>query len=971
MGTDDAAFDEAADVPEAAATEGDPRIQLALLYRNLRTSPRGLTSLQVARRLVRYGPNELTRRHGRRWPGTLGRQFSHPLALLLAAAAVLAGVSGSPRLAVAISVVIVLNALFAFFQEIQAERAVEALAAYVPAQARVLRDGALVEVDAKSLVPGDVLVIEEGDRICADGRLIAGSIQVDLSMLNGESRPAARSAEFLDTAGALVEARDLVFSGTDCVGGEAQAIVTSTGMHTELGRIAALSQRVEKEESPLERQVKRVAWLIAAVAAGAALAFLPMGAAAGLSLAAATSFAIGLLVANVPEGLLPIITLALAVGVRDLARRGAVVKRLSAVETLGSTTVICIDKTGTLTENRMTATRVWVAGNEHPELVVPPGAWPDAPGTVRALLRTAVACTHLQASSATSGSGDPTELALHALAGALGEGQPAVERSARRRATFHFDPRAKRMSTVDEEADGTVAVHTKGAPEAVLPCCSRIATALGDTRELTAQDRREVLSAVGRYASQGLRVLAVARRVVEGGVPVRREDAERELCLLGLVSMVDPPRPEVAPAIMRAHRAGIRFHVVTGDNGLTAAAIARQVGIGGLGSPIVTGDELDTMDEDQLDELLGGGQEIVFARSSPEAKLRIADALRSQGEVVAMTGDGVNDAPALHRANIGVAMGRSGTDVAREAATMVLTDDNAATIVAAIEAGRRVFDNVRKFVLYIFTHAVPEVVPFLVFALSGGAIPLPLTVMQILAIDLGTDTLPALALSRERAEPGVMDRPPRSQREGVITRRMLVRSWGFMGVISAVLVMAGFFAVLIQAGWHPGAAIVEGTPLATAYRQATTVAWLGIVACQVGTAFAARTEWTSLRAIGVLSNRPLLLGIAVELAFALALVFVTPLHGWFATASLSAGQLAIVVPFPFVVWGADELRRWRIRRRSPGQGLRRIGAVVEAGPDRAAPRTAHPRPRSKKRRVAHRPAAAAPARTAPGSGTGR
>ncbi len=923
MGPDSNALDEvAADVPDQEAGEGqDPRIQLALLYRNLRSSPRGLSDLQAGRRLARYGPNELTRRQRRRWPGELARQVTHPLALLLAAAAVLAEVSGTTRLAVAILVVIVLNAAFAFVQELEAERAVEALAAYVPDRARAMRSGTVVEVDAKSLVPGDVMVIEEGDRICADGRLIEGSLQVDLSMLNGESRPATRSADLLDTSGSLLEARDLVFSGTACVGGEARALATSTGMHAELGRIASLSQRTGQQESPLERQVKRMARLIAAVAIGAGLAFLPMGAAAGLSLAAAATFAIGLLVANVPEGLLPIITLALAVGVRDLARRGAVVKRLSAVETLGSTTVICTDKTGTLTQNRMTVARLWVAGSD---LEVPPGAWRDAPAAVHALARTAVACTHLQASTTGNGSGDPTEVALLTLGDALGDGASTADRSKRRIATFHFDPTVKRMSTVDEEdeedeeADGIVAVHTKGAPETVLPCCSRLATADGGDRRLTARDRAEVLAAVGRYAGDGLRVLAVARRPVADGPPERREAAEADVCLLGLVAMIDPPRPEVAPALVRAHRAGIRFHVVTGDNGLTAAAIARQVGIGGPDAPIVTGGALDAMSDEELDHLLASGREIVFARSSPEAKLRIADALRARGEVVAMTGDGVNDAPALHRADIGVAMGRSGTDVAREAATMVLTDDNAATIVAAIEAGRRVFDNVRKFVVYIFTHAVPEVVPFLVFALSGGAIPLPLTVMQILAVDLGTDTLPALALSREPAEPGLMDRPPRSRKEGVITRGMLARSWGFMGVISAVLVMAGYFAVLLHAGWRPGAATGTGTRLHTAYQQATTVAWLGIVACQVGTALAARTEWASLRSIGVLTNRLLLLGIAVELGFAFTLIFAAPLHGLFGTASLSPGQLAIVVPFPFIVWGADELRRWRARRNRRG-----------------------------------------------------
>ena len=379
----------------------------------------------------------------------------------------------------------------------------------------------------------------------------------------------------------------------------------------------------------------------------------------------------------------------------------------------------------------------------------------------------------------------------------------------------------------------------------------------------------------------------------------------------------------------RAHRAGIRIHVVTGDNGTTAAEIARRVGIGTgpAGLVIVTGDALDAMSGPELDQLLLSGPEIVFARSSPEAKLRIADDLRSCGQVVAMTGDGVNDAPALRAADIGVAMGRSGTEVARQAATMVLTDDNIATVVDAVQEGRRVYDNVRKFILYIFTHAVPEVAPFLLFALSGGAIPLPLTVMQLLAIDLGTDTLPALALSRERAEPGIMERPPRPRSEGVIRPALLLRAWGFLGVISAVLVLAGFFIVLHAGGWHLHAATGAGTRLHHVYQQATTVAWLGIVACQVGTAFAARTDRVSLRSIGVTTNRLLLGAIAIELVFAAALIYLPFLHHLFGTAALSPAQLAVVVPYPFVVWGADEARRWVQRRRTTRQGTER-GAVA-------------------------------------------
>jgi len=888
----------------------DPLEPLEELFRDLRASAAGLSGREAARRLEVSGPNELVRRGGRRWPGELARQFTHPLALLLAAAAVLAWASGTPRLTVAIVAVILLNASFSFVQELQAERAVEALAAFLPERARVLRDGSRQEIEARLLVPGDILLIEEGERVCADARLMSGTVEVDMSTLTGESVPVIRSADDLDGRVPLLQARDLVFSGSECTGGEAQAVVTATGMGTELGRIAALSQRVGREESPLEHQVKRAARLIALVAVGAGLAFLPVGLAAGLSLAAAASFAIGLLVANVPEGLLPTITLALAVGVREMARRGALVKRLSAVETLGSTSVICTDKTGTLTRNRMRVTRAWTPDGET--------SLEDPASTSRTrlglLAQVAFACSTAELAGNGTSAGDPTEVALLELAAACGLDVSAGRRDAMRRALFRFDPRIKLMTTVDEQ-DGGLVANTKGAPEEVLARASRIRRG-PDEEPITDEDRAAAARAMDDYARQGLRVLAFGRRRLPAGstVPGQREDVERDLCLVGLVAMLDPARSEVPAAIRQVHRAGIRVHVVTGDNGLTAAAIARRIGIGSGGMRVVNGTELDAMTEHDLDDLLGSGSEVVFARSSPEAKLRIADALRAKGQVVAMTGDGVNDAPALRRADIGVAMGRSGTDVAREAATMVLVDDNFATIVAAVEAGRRVYDNVRKFICYIFTHAVPEVLPFLIFALAGGAVPLPLTVMQILAIDLGTDTLPALALSREPAEPGLMDRPPRPRRQGVISAGMLARAWGFLGVISATLIMAGFFLTLRHAGWHPGAPTGPGTPLHDAYRQATTVAWLGIVACQVGTAFAVRTDHASLWQVGLFSNKLLLGAIAVALAFAAALVYLPVMHALFGTASLSAGQLAIVAPFPFIVWGADEIRRALVRR---------------------------------------------------------
>jgi calcium-translocating P-type ATPase len=892
----------------------DPTERAGLLLRDLRASKDGLSQREAERRLVHYGPNELRRRGGRRWPRELAAQFTHPLALLLWAAAALAVIAGIEAVAIAIVVVIVLNAAFAFAQEMQAERAVEALQEFLPPHAEVLRDGTRAVVEASRLVPGDVLVVEEGARVSADARLLSGTLDLDMSALTGESEPVMRSADLVDHDMPLLQARDLVFSGTTCTGGEALALVYATGMRTELGRIAALSERVEREESPLEHQVRKVAWLIALIAVCLGIAFVPIGIfAAGLSLADSVVFAVGLLVGNVPEGLLPVITLALAVGVRDLVRRGAVVKRLSAVETLGSTTVICTDKTGTLTENRMHVTSVWTDAGE----VSLDGAPPPPGGPALRELATVMAlCNNAELVSGGEDAGDPTELAMLRLAGQLGGNTGHAARAAGRKREFHFDPALKLMSTVDER-DGGKWVDAKGAPESLVPLCDRILGASGDERPLSASEREELMGRVDAYARSGLRVLGMARRPLGAGEPVpdRREQAEAGLCFVGLVAMLDPPRAEVAEAVARCHEAGIRVIVVTGDHGLTAAAIARRVGIATDHPVVINGEELDKMAEPELDALLMGGGELIFARSSPEAKLRIADALRAHDEVVAMTGDGVNDAPALRRADIGVAMGRSGTDVAREAATMILTDDNFSTIVAAIEAGRRVYDNIRKFIFYIFAHATPEVVPFLVFALSGGAIPLPLTVIQLLSFDIGTETVPALALGREAAEPGLMKRRPRRRSESVVTGEMLRRAWLFLGLISAALAMAGFFWVLHRAGWSPGDDTGKGS-LHHAYREATTMTFLGMVACQIGTAFAARTDRASLRSIGVFSNRLLLWGIAFELVLAAVLIYVPAFQDLLGTEALGVDELLFVLPFPFIVWGADEVRRWVLRRRS-------------------------------------------------------
>ncbi|WP_233608313.1 cation-translocating P-type ATPase [Nocardia stercoris] len=575
----------------------------------------------------------------------------------------------------------------------------------------------------------------------------------------------------------------------------------------------------------------------------------------------------------------------------------------------------------------MTPVAIWTAAGRadlDPDRTSEPLA--DTPGG-QALGRIAVSCNNARLGAEPTG--DPTEVAILTAAAALGADIDVAHREALRHWQFHFDPELKLMSTVDVEPGGALAVRTKGAPEAVLRRCTHILDPDGQRVPLTAGRRAEIDKTVDSLAAEGLRVLALAERDPAGiSVPPRRRaDAERDLCLAGLIAMVDPPRPGVADSVAQCRAAGIRIIVITGDHPLTAAAVAERIGITGPHPRVVTGAEYADLAERQLATLIRDEPEVIFARATPEAKLHIAEALRADGHVVAVTGDGVNDAPALHSADIGVAMGKSGTDVAREAATMVLTDDDFSSIVVAVRSGRRIYDNVRKFILYIFAHATPEIAGFLVFALSGGLIPLPLTIMQLLAFDVGTETLPSLSLSREPAEPGIMTRPPRPRGEGVIRRPMLLRAWLFLGIMVAALELAGFFWVLHRAGWHPGAPVGPGAPLHHVYQQATTMTFLGMIAGQIGTAFAVRAQHTSLRAVGVLTNRYLLGAILAEVVLAAVFVYTPPFQALLGTAALPPAYLALLLPYPLVVWGADEAWRFVLRRHD----RMRIAATSGAG----------------------------------------
>jgi len=858
----------------------------------------GLSSAEAARRLAQVGPNTIAEARG---PSALRQflaKFTGLFALLLWAGAALALVAGMPQLSAAIVVVIIVNAVFSFVQEHRAEEAVAALRGMLPTLVRVRRDGEPTEIPGEEVVPGDVLLLAPGDRVAADADLLtATDLRVDESALTGESVPVAPEGR--------------VHAGTYVTAGAGEALVTETGMATRFGRVAALAQSTRRERSPLERELDRLTRVVAMFAVAIGVVFFVVAGFAGMGTTDRFVFAIGVTVALVPEGLLPTVTLSLAVATQRMARRNALVRRLSSVETLGATTVICTDKTGTLTENEMTVQRIWtpegwweVEGSGYePFGRFRTGGRIADPAPLAELLRAGLLCNDARLLHVEDGwrvLGDPTEAALVVAAekGGLRHEQEAA--GAPRLLELPFSSERKRMTTVHLAGDRRVA-YMKGAAEVVLP-----RTTSG------AQTLRAAARAEAEMEADALRVLALARRTLSPEDGEDAEDIERDLELLGLVGMIDPPRPQVPAAVRRCREAGIRIVMVTGDSGRTAEAIARRIGLVDAHPHVVTGPDLAALDDDALRRCLAERQ-VIFARIDPEQKLRLAQVLRAQGEVVAMTGDGVNDAPALKHADIGIAMGRGGTDVAKEAADLILVDDDFVSVVAAVEEGRAVYENIRRFAGYHFCSNVGELIPFLVWGVSGGAVPLPLVVMQVLAIDLGTDQIPAIALGTERAEPGTMSRPPRRRSEHLIDRAVATRVLGRIGPLEGLAAMSGFMFAFWLAGWRPW------DPLADAgetYLEATTMAMAGIVMAQVGAGMAWRTMHGSLRSLGLLSNRLLLAGIALEVAMVALLAYVPPLQDVFHTDDLTVWHWLFLALWPPVVLGADGPARALARRRS-------------------------------------------------------
>ncbi|MDI6781074.1 MAG: HAD-IC family P-type ATPase [bacterium] len=904
------------------------------IYQELNTGDNGLSIDVAKQRLEDYGHNELSRKKGTPLILRFLCNFTNLLALLMWAGSMLAFFIGMKEVGWTIIVVIVLNALFSFWQEFKAERAIEALTVLMPRQTRILRDGKEHIISSSDIVPGDITLFEEGDNIPADARLIEShELRVDNSIFSGESRPGYKMSEGFNLSEefAWTEIPNLVFAGTSVVSGTGKAVVIATGMATELGKIANLTQSVKEEPSPLQKEIDRLTKIIAVIAVSLGLIFFILGTfVAKLSYTAAAMFAIGIILGNVPEGLMPTVTLSLAVAVQRMSKRHVLVKKLSSVETLGSTDVICTDKTGTLTTSQVCVKKLWLNGKiiEVSGIGYEPSGEFSSNGkaaskdefeadnlhlfsTIGILCSTArlIAPGREKKEKYWNVLGDPTEGALLSFAVKAGldidktkDTFPLINR-------FPFESVRKRMSSIHQITTDRVRAFVKGSPRDVLSLSTSIV--YGDKIvPLSDDDREQIMTSLDTFAASGLRVLALAYRdyVHMEAIGETAEQIECNLTFVGLTAMHDPPRPEVADAIALCKKAGIRIVMITGDYEITALAIARQVGIvESQDVKVINGTTLTSISDEDLQELLK--DEVVFARVNPEHKFRIVNAFKEIGHIVAVTGDGVNDAPALKRADIGIAMGVRGTDVARDAADMILTDDNFASIVAGIEEGRAVFDNIRKFMTYIFAHLVPEVIPFCLYAIFR--IPFPITALQILAIDLGTETLPAIALGTEKIEEGLMNMPPRPKNKGLIDSSVLFRGYFFLGILSSIAVLAAYFWVLFKGGWSPGMQLETDDTLFTnpLHLHAMTMIFAGIVVMQIANVFACRTEFKSVFTKGLFSNRLIIWGIAFELVFIVALVYIPFFQKIFNTVPLTWADWGILFVFMIAIFFIEEGRK--------------------------------------------------------------
>lgn len=877
--------------------------------RSVSSTTQGLSPIEAERRFREYGPNRIEQVVRRPAALRLLSEFFRLFSLILWAAAALAFIAdryspgeGMANVAYALVAVIGVSGLFSFWQEYRIERTLAALQKLLPQTATGLRGGSIVELPVEQIVVGDILLLDQGDHVPADCRLIeAFRVAVDTATITGETASRSMTTEASAEEDPL-RSRNTLLAGTSIVSGRCKAVVFAIGRSTEFGRIAHLAQTAAVAPSPLQKQLVHLSRWIAILSVVVGLSFFAVGALVGVPVWQDILFSIGVIVAMVPEGLLPTLTLALVLAAQRMARLNVLVRQLTSVETLGFATVICTDKTGTLTENRMQARELLLGLQLYPVADVREiQALRERYGDLFVTAGTCHDLTKTRNGETDKLLGDPMEIALVDLARSVLPQLP----DSRRLDEIPFDSDRKRHSVVHETPQGRV-LYCKGALESVLPLCAKVTSEEG-IRALDSDTRAAIRVAEDRMALQGLRVIALASRIL--GPSAQQSDVlERELVFLGLAGLEDPPRPEVAGAIRKCREAGIAVIMVTGDHALTAAAVAREIGLTDSAAPrAVSGQELSRMSLMGLQLALDAGA-IIFARVTPEQKMRIVQALIAKKHVVAVTGDGVNDAPALKAAHIGIAMGVTGTDVAKESADMILMDDNFASIVNAVEEGRALFENIRKFLTYVLVHNVAELVPYLAFALLR--IPLPLTPIQALFIDMGTDSLTALGLGAERPVPQRMRLPPRSQDERLLNLPLATRAYLFLGLIEAAAAMSAFFFVLQSAGWRYGEVLGREDPL---YLQATTACLCGIIVMQILNVFLCRSSVRSVFSLNPFDNRLILWGVVLELA----LLLIAAYSGWgsrlLGTAAIPPTAWLLLVPFAVAMLVLEELRKWLVR----------------------------------------------------------
>jgi sodium/potassium-transporting ATPase subunit alpha len=889
------------------------QLTMAEALQRLDSSPEGLSETRAQKRFEEFGPNRIADRPAKNWLKAYFSQYLQFFALLLEIASGLAFIAnyydpgqGNNILAWAILGAVVINASFSFWQEFKADKAMEALMKLMPAYNRVLRSGREQKIEAANIVPGDIVLLEEGDRIPADAILLeAHALSINLSTLNGESNPAERRLG-PDPSERELEAHNIVFAGTTVVSGIGKAVVFATGAATEFGKIATLTRDVQKSVSPMQKEIMDITRILTLIAFAMGLVFLVLGLLSGKGWLTAAIFALSLIVANVPEGLLPTITLALSMASQRMAKRNALVKNLDAVETLGSATVICTDKTGTLTRNEMTLKHFWLPGGETIDLsgegYFESGSWhtespqSDTDARLQALVIAAEMNLHAHISEQVA-LGDPTELALLTAVGKV----PHAALGYLRTGEIPFSSERKMMSTLCQgvEPEQQNWIFSKGAPEVILALCTTQLGRGGERIALGPAERERVVQAAEVFESKAFRVLALARG---------NGSEEKDLTLLGLAAIMDLPRPEVADAIQSCYQAGIRILMITGDHPRTAQALAQKIGL--KVDSVITGRELRTLPEQELAQKLKT-EHILFARMESSQKLLIASVLQRNGEIVAMTGDGVNDAPALRKADIGIAMGIAGTDVTKEAADMILLDDNFRSIVAAIEEGRTVYFNIKKFCTYHLTSNAPEILPY-IFSFFFK-IPLPLSVIQILSIDLASDLIPGIALGSEPPEANIMKRPPVSTKEKILDWEVFKRGYFMNGLIEVSASMFAFLGFLFLHGWVYGDLSISNSHF---HRQAMTMTLLGAVTCQMLNALTLRSYEFPIWTIRFFSNPYLIGALVFDLIWIWLLLNLPVMQLIFNTAAVPWQDLWLLLPFPILLLFTHESYKLWKRRKS-------------------------------------------------------